>query len=156
MKRYASASESETLRIAAEIAAELFSSSGFLFLELKGSLGAGKSAFARGFIPAWLKLAKENTPENIVSPTYNLVKMYGVKHKIAHYDLYRIKSLKELEAIDFASASSTANVCLVEWFDLSEEFEVLRPAKSVQVSIEFDEGNENARRITIQEVQSDS
>ena len=69
-------------------------------LFLKGSIGAGKSFFARCIIREYLNISK--VYEDIPSPTFSLVQTYdNIKPKVCHVDLYRISFSSELEEIGF-------------------------------------------------------
>jgi tRNA threonylcarbamoyl adenosine modification protein YjeE len=84
---------------------------------LKGTLGAGKSFFAKHFINA---LQEKET--EILSPTFNLVYSYDTKKgEIFHFDLYRLKSAEELENIGFFDALKNG-ICLIEWPEIAEKF----------------------------------
>lgn len=86
-------------------------------LGLKGSLGAGKSFFAREFINA-LSSCKINVP----SPTFNLVYSYDTKKgEVFHFDLYRLKNAAELENIGFFDAIQNT-ICLIEWPEIAQKF----------------------------------
>jgi tRNA threonylcarbamoyl adenosine modification protein YjeE len=67
---------------------------------LKGTLGAGKSFFAKNFVNAL-----SEKPREVLSPTFNLVYSYEAKvGEVFHFDLYRLKSADELENIGFFDA----------------------------------------------------
>jgi tRNA threonylcarbamoyl adenosine modification protein YjeE len=84
---------------------------------LQGTLGAGKTFFARHFINA---LQKEKT--EILSPTFNLVYSYETtKGEVSHFDLYRLKSAEELENIGFFDSLENG-ICLIEWPEIAEKF----------------------------------
>ncbi|MBM5782368.1 MAG: tRNA (adenosine(37)-N6)-threonylcarbamoyltransferase complex ATPase subunit type 1 TsaE [Pelagibacterales bacterium] len=84
---------------------------------LKGTLGAGKSFFARNFINSLSD--KEQT---VTSPTFNLVFSYPIKKgEIFHFDLYRLKSEEELENIGFFDAIKNG-ICLIEWPEIAKKF----------------------------------
>jgi tRNA threonylcarbamoyladenosine biosynthesis protein TsaE len=79
---------------------------------LEGSIGAGKTHFARSLIQSRLPL-----PEDVPSPTFTLVQTYeadGVE--IWHSDLYRLTSPDEVIELGLVDAFETA-ICLVEWPD---------------------------------------
>ena len=87
---------------------------------LNGDLGAGKTFFTSCFINYFAE--KERRPyENVISPTFNLVKIYKTNNfDIYHFDLYRLKSSEELYELDLQSAFE--NVSLVEWPELMLPF----------------------------------
>lgn len=81
---------------------------------LKGSLGVGKSFFARSFINSVSIRA-----ENVASPTFNLVYSYQTKiGELFHFDLYRLKNFFELENIGFFD-SIKEGTCLIEWPEIA-------------------------------------
>ena len=84
---------------------------------LKGTLGAGKSFFARSFINAL-----SESPVDVLSPTFNLVYSYDTKKgEVFHFDLYRLKSADELENIGFFEALQNG-ICLIEWPEIAADF----------------------------------
>ena len=81
-------------------------------LLLSGQIGAGKSAFARGFIRA-----KLGRMEDVPSPTFTLVQTYdAAETEIWHCDLYRLTHPDEALELGLEDAFETA-ICLVEWPD---------------------------------------
>lgn len=84
---------------------------------LFGTLGAGKSFFAKNFINSLQK-----NPSEVLSPTFNLVYDYETtKGKIFHFDLYRLKDSDELENIGFFDAIQNS-ICLIEWPQIAQKF----------------------------------
>ncbi|MAW01697.1 MAG: tRNA (adenosine(37)-N6)-threonylcarbamoyltransferase complex ATPase subunit type 1 TsaE [Candidatus Pelagibacter sp.] len=85
----------------------------YVFLE--GELGVGKTTFAKYFINHLNHKFKKKIIE-VLSPTFNIVQYYKINKKvsIAHYDLYKIKSKKELENIGFFDFEDQF-INLVEW-----------------------------------------
>ena len=76
---------------------------------LYGTLGAGKSTFARYFIQS-LTDATE-----VPSPTFTLVQSYDTDDfSIFHYDMYRLKSPEEAYELGIEEAFFTG-VNLIEW-----------------------------------------
>lgn len=105
-KVFKSHSENDTAVIAEKFAT--IAKAGDIFA-LRGTLGAGKSVFARAFIK------KLTAVKDAPSPTFTLVQMYPtMAFDIYHYDLYRLESPAELFELNVDEAFY-AGVCLVEW-----------------------------------------
>jgi tRNA threonylcarbamoyladenosine biosynthesis protein TsaE len=84
---------------------------------LEGSLGVGKSFFARNFIN-YLSLE----PQNVASPTFNLLYSYHTKiGELFHFDLYRLKNFFELENIGFFDYINEGT-CLIEWPEIVAKY----------------------------------
>ena len=83
---------------------------------LRGELGSGKTTFARFFIQEVARINKKKIKEPITSPTYNLINNYncGKKINICHVDLYRMKTIKEIEKIGFFEEIEN-KIVLIEW-----------------------------------------
>jgi ATPase, YjeE family len=81
-----------------------------LVLYLHGSLGAGKTSFARALLTAL------GVGERVKSPTYSLVEGYVAQGRPAwHLDLYRIADPGELEWLGLDALADPAALVLVEW-----------------------------------------
>ncbi len=121
-------------------------------IALYGSLGVGKSFFAKNFINNL-----QEKKEEILSPTFNIVCNYNTKiGEVFHLDLYRLKSSFELENIDFFSIVNN-NFTLIEWPEIAEKY---LPKNYLSIKIEsfFDEKNNqdfnhnSQRKITLNHV----
>lgn len=76
---------------------------------LYGTLGMGKSVFARAFIQKLCDV------EDVPSPTFTLVQTYSSsKSEIYHYDLYRLKNPDEVFELGFEE-SLYSGINLIEW-----------------------------------------
>ena len=76
---------------------------------LYGTLGMGKSVFARAFIK-YLSAA-----EDVPSPTFTLLQTYNSsKGEIYHFDLYRLKHPDEVFELGFEEALYSG-ISLIEW-----------------------------------------
>ena len=54
--------------------------------------------------------------ENITSPTFSIVNQYSTSDLlINHFDLYRVKSLKELDVIGFEEYLDNEGITFIEW-----------------------------------------
>lgn len=82
-------------------------------LGLHGELGAGKTAFTRGFM-AGLDPARE---DDVASPTYAIVQLYAGDPPVRHLDLYRLHSEADLEAIGWRDLYFAPGITVVEWID---------------------------------------
>ncbi len=79
---------------------------------LSGSVGAGKTHFARALIQSILPV-----PEDVPSPTFTLVQTYDTNRgQLWHVDLYRISMDAEIDELGLIDAFDSA-ICLVEWPD---------------------------------------
>ena len=81
----------------------------------QGELGAGKTTFIRLLINNLFVLNNLPKPSSITSPTFPILITYELNSsQIYHYDLYRLKSLKELEELDFFENLNN-NITFIEW-----------------------------------------
>jgi len=79
---------------------------------LEGSIGTGKTFFARHLIQTRLGVA-----EDVPSPTFTLVQVYDdAMCEIWHCDLYRLTHPDEAVELGLQDAFETA-ICLIEWPD---------------------------------------
>jgi tRNA threonylcarbamoyl adenosine modification protein YjeE len=81
---------------------------------LWGDLGAGKTTLARAILQAL------GVKEDVPSPTFTLVQGYDTTPAVAHYDLYRLKSAREMQELGFDDALDRGAV-LVEWPERAPE-----------------------------------
>jgi hypothetical protein len=131
-KEFALPDLAATSRLGASIAAGLNLGDA---VALWGDLGAGKTTLARAILTAL------GVKEDVPSPTFTLVQSYDTSPKIAHYDLYRLKSGRELEQLGFDDALADGAV-LVEWPERAPE---ALPPEALHVRLGARDGMRTAR-----------
>ena len=83
-------------------------------LFLLGELGSGKTTFTRSLIHQLQEKNKVNKTE-VLSPTFNLLYEYEIKSiKVMHYDLYRLKVVKEIDQLGFFENLENV-ITIIEW-----------------------------------------
>ena len=114
-------------------------------LFLKGELGSGKTTFSR-FIINNLHVKKNILkPDSINSPTFPILLSYNLNsYEIHHYDFYRIKSLKEVEELDFFENFKNS-ISIIEWPEILINF----PFKEKHYLINLGLYSETKRKINI-------
>lgn len=112
---------------------------------LLGDLGTGKTVFTQGFAAG---LGVEGP---VSSPTFTIVQEYkGSRMPFAHFDVYRIEEVEEMEEIGYEDYFYGDGVCLIEWANLITE---ILPAHRTVITIEKDlEKGFDYRRIRIEKV----
>ena len=111
----------------------------------QGELGAGKTTFVRLLINDLFVLNNLPKPSSITSPTFPILITYEFNSsQIYHYDLYRVKSLKELEELDFFENLNN-NITFVEW----PEMLISLPLNKNHYLINLDMISETKRKINI-------
>ena len=118
-------------------------------LLFKGELGVGKTTLSRFIINNLHSLSNISIPNSIKSPTYPILLTYDLgSYDIHHYDLYRLKSIKELEELDFFE-NLLNSITLVEWPDLL----INLPFKEKYYLINLNFYSETKRNINIKYVE---
>lgn len=101
-------SAKETYQLGKQLAKTLTSGD---IVALYGGLGAGKTVFAKG-VASGLGIT-----DDVVSPTFTLLKQYNGDMALHHFDLYRIDDEEELLHIGFYEYLGSDGVCVIEWAD---------------------------------------
>ena len=84
---------------------------------LHGEIGTGKTTFVR-FVINSLENKKGIKNSEVLSPTFNIVYDYSIENtKILHYDLYRLKSHKDISQLGIFETSNDY-IKIVEWPEL--------------------------------------
>jgi len=130
---YITNSEKETLDIAYKLASSI---KGNRVICLNGELGAGKTAFVKGFC-SFFGITE------ISSPTFTLVNEYEGNRSVFHFDVYRLADEDEFYAIG-GEEYFEKGICIIEWSDVIKE---AMPEDAIDVRIE--KLGENTRKIVI-------
>ncbi|NCC64138.1 MAG: tRNA (adenosine(37)-N6)-threonylcarbamoyltransferase complex ATPase subunit type 1 TsaE [Spirochaetia bacterium] len=112
-----------------------------MVVSLRGSLGSGKTIFAKGFAQAL------GITEAIVSPTFTIIQEYEGTLPLYHMDLYRISSSEEFEMMGGEEFLHGDGATLIEW---SEKISQMLPDSTIYVDIKIMPNQE--RIITLQGV----
>jgi tRNA threonylcarbamoyladenosine biosynthesis protein TsaE len=107
---------------------------------LTGDLGTGKTTLTKGLVSG-LGAADE---DDVTSPTFTLVHVYGKPAKVYHADLYRIESFRDFETLGMEDMFVTPSIAILEW---SERFPLQSPWPQVRIRLEHLGGD--SRRITV-------
>lgn len=138
--------EAETREIAAELARAVAAALGAgsppsLVIGLIGPLGAGKTAFVRGFMNG-LDPARE---ADVSSPTYALIHVYPGAPEVRHVDLYRLDSEADARGLGLRELVEEPGVTLIEWIDKLET-----TAPLPRIDIRLAEGRRHVREIQLE------
>lgn len=134
----------EMEELCSEIASEYLIPAGRSMILLEGELGAGKTAFCRGFARVL------GISGNINSPTFNLLNVYeGERGRLYHYDLYRISAPEDLHELGFIEiwSEKCPGICIhaIEWWRKAAE---LLPEGVLKVLVRI-ESSENTDDRTV-------
>ena len=106
---------------------------------MRGEMGVGKTAFARGFAKA-LDIA------GVRSPTYTIVNAHRGVIPLYHFDAYRIESDGDLESVGFDEYIYSEGYSLIEW---SENIEWALPEERITVTVSKTDDRPDRRSIEI-------
>jgi tRNA threonylcarbamoyladenosine biosynthesis protein TsaE len=103
---------------------------------LTGELGAGKTTLVQG-IARGLKIA-----EQIVSPTFTLIKEYRGTLDLGHVDVYRLDRIQEVVDLGLDELGDGEAVLVVEWGDAVED---LLPPDRLRLELSVPDPSSEAR-----------
>ena len=110
---------------------------------LYGEIGVGKTTFVRFFINH-LESENGNKNSDILSPTFNIVYDYDLGNiKIIHYDLFRLKSYKDISQLGMFETSEDC-IKIVEWPELIEA----KPKDRIDILFRYSKSM-NSRKVEI-------
>ena len=112
-------------------------------IAVTGTPGVGKTTFVRFFINQ-LENSKGIKNSDVLSPTFNIVYDYDVGSiKILHYDLYRLKSYRDITQLGIFETSNDS-IKIVEWPELIES----KPKDRVDIQFQYSK-LEDSRKIKV-------
>lgn len=82
-------------------------------LALVGDFGSGKTTFVKGLAQG-LKVAKK---DYVCSPSFVILKIYRGRLPIFHFDLYRLRTERDAEAVGLSEFLNADGVAVIEWAD---------------------------------------
>ena len=110
---------------------------------LYGEMGVGKTTFVRYLINKFQENDNLKITE-ITSPTFNLLNEYQLhKIKINHYDLFRIKSNREIKDLGLFENNNNS-ITLIEWPEIIEK----KPKNLIELFFEY-EKDHSSRSVQI-------
>ena len=120
-------SDIDTIELAQNIESEKFPN---MVICLEGDLGSGKTLFTKAFAKSL------GIPENITSPTFNIIKEYEGEMKLFHMDVYRLSEVKE--DIGITEYFQKGGVTIIEWADLIKD---ILPKERLDIKIKIVDEN---------------
>jgi tRNA threonylcarbamoyladenosine biosynthesis protein TsaE len=105
---------------------------------LTGELGAGKTTLAQGIARGL------DVTDQVVSPTFTLVREYHGRLEVAHVDIYRLERMQDVMDLGLEELGDGEAVLLVEWGEAIDE---ILPADHLTIELTGDADDE-ARRLT--------
>lgn len=108
-----------------------------------GGLGAGKTAFCEGIAQGL------GCIDEVSSPTFAIVNAYRGPQVFAHFDMYRISTMEDLEVTGFFDYLDDGAVVAAEWSENIASLIADEPAVRVDIQVL----DETHRRITIEGAQ---
>ncbi|MBI4335954.1 MAG: tRNA (adenosine(37)-N6)-threonylcarbamoyltransferase complex ATPase subunit type 1 TsaE [Candidatus Omnitrophica bacterium] len=139
MKTYVTRCREGTIELGARLAKGF---KGGDVIALTGELGSGKTTLTKGIA----KGLGVKAYRYVNSPSFVIIKEYQGKAPLYHFDVFRVDSLSEVDALGFEEYFYGNGVCVVEWAD---KIRNLLPNKRIEIKIEtigIKERNVSVRR----------
>lgn len=137
-KVFTTSSPAQTQKFAEKFAGEIKEQKKSFVIGLQGDLGSGKTTFAQGFAKGL------GIKEKVLSPTFVIMKKYGVLH---HVDCYRLENSKELLKLGWDKImSDLQSIVLIEW---PERIKDILPAETIMVRFKTIDQNKREIHVTM-------
>ena len=138
--KYLTKSPGETLKLGFELGKKLKPGT---VVALTGELGSGKTVFTKGIA----KALGVKEYEYVNSASFIIVKCYeSKKMPLYHFDLYRLKSSKDLDTIEYEEYFYSKGISVIEWADRARD---VLPEK--YINVKFKHMGEDKREIKIEQ-----
>tara|TARA_Y100001970_G_C13961804_1_gene713560 strand:+ start:86 stop:535 length:450 start_codon:yes stop_codon:yes gene_type:complete len=112
---------------------------------LRGTLGSGKTTFARLLIQQLYLKEKKTPPIIIPSPSFSILQVYNInKNIINHYDFYRIKKIEEIIELNLEE-NILNSIVIIEWPEILLSKLKINNAIDIDIKIV----NKNIRKFNI-------
>ena len=123
-------SEKKTEELASQLSKKLKTGN---IVFLYGEMGVGKTTFVRYLINEFQNNDNLKLTE-VTSPTFNLLNEYQLnKIKINHYDLFRIKSNRDIKNLNLFE-NNNSSITLIEWPEIIEK----KPKNLIELFFEYE------------------
>ena len=104
---------------------------------LYGEIGVGKTTFIKYLINGFQKKNKLKLTE-VTSPTFTLLNEYQINNiKINHYDLFRLKSLEEIENLGLFENNKNL-ITLIEWPQIIKK----KPKNLIELNFKYEDDHQ--------------
>ena len=103
-------------------------------IDLSGTLGAGKTTFARCLLRSLGVMGTIKSPTYGILETYHLGSLGCTERSAAHFDFYRFRDQQEWEDAGFREVFAAPGLKLCEW---TEKVESLMPLPDLTLNIEL-------------------
>ena len=101
---------------------------------LHGEIGVGKTTFVRYLINYFQKINNLELTE-VTSPTFNILNEYKINDiRINHYDLYRLKDLRELADLNLFGNNQNL-ITLIEWPEIIK----VKPKNLIEIFFKYND-----------------
>jgi len=137
VKEIISVSAQQTWEIARSIGEKLRQGD---VLALSGELGSGKTCFTGGLARG----LGVDEKYQITSPTFTLINEYPARHRLYHFDVYRIEDYDEFEDLGYEEYLGVEGVVVIEW---AEKIAKRLPVNTLWITFEY--LDEDERKIII-------
>ena len=109
-------------------------------IALTGDLGAGKTTLVQGAARAL------GVRDQVVSPTFTLVREYEGRMPVAHVDVYRLERVQDVIDLGLEELPAEPGVLFVEWGDAVA---ALLPDDRLEIELTGPDPESDARRIRV-------